>query len=165
VTGLHALYQMYTSARAWAQDLQILHYTSVEVANVPRQPGKAAAWQVVFISPQLGKSRTWTFSISEASPTLHAGIFSGSSETWPGGGHPLMLETVKIDTDKAWDVALKHAEKYNSANPNMPVAFILAVEPGANTPAWRVLWGESVGTSNFSVLVNATTGEFIRVLH
>src|SRR5580698_11454872 len=46
ITGLHALYQMYTSARAWAQDLQILRYSSINIPEVPRQPGKAAAWQV-----------------------------------------------------------------------------------------------------------------------
>ncbi len=43
ITGLHALYQMYTAARAWAQDLQILRYGSINITEVPRQPGKAPA--------------------------------------------------------------------------------------------------------------------------
>ena len=30
---------------------------------------------------------------------------------------------------------------------------------------WRVIWGESVGTSNFSVYVDASTGEFKEKLH
>src|SRR5665213_214288 len=73
ITGLHALYQMYTSARAWAQDLRILRYSSINIPEVQRQPGKAAAWQVVFVSPALSKMRTWTFSVYEASATLHQG--------------------------------------------------------------------------------------------
>src|SRR5579872_6461567 len=70
VTGLHALYQMYTPARMWAQDLQILRYSSLDLSEVPRKPGKAAAWQVVFVSPSLAKARPWTFSVYEASVTL-----------------------------------------------------------------------------------------------
>src|SRR5580658_4600635 len=74
LTGLHALYQMYTSARAWAQDLQILRYSSIDIREVPPQDGKAAAWQVVFVSQALAKSRTYTLSVYEASATLHEGI-------------------------------------------------------------------------------------------
>src|ERR1700735_5535047 len=65
VTGLHAMYQMYTSARAWAQDLQILRYSSINISEVARQPGKAAAWQVVFVSPAMAQLRTYTFSVYE----------------------------------------------------------------------------------------------------
>jgi len=31
-------------------------------------------------------------------------------------------------------------------------------------PAWRIIWGESVGTSNFSVLIDASTGEYLETL-
>lgn len=165
VTGLHALYQMYTSARAWAQDLQVLRYSSIEIGEVPRQPGKAAAWQVVFGSPASGKSRTYTFSVYEASATLHEGIFPEAEEDWSGSGKPFLLETAKIDTDKAWETALKHGEEYNKENPKMPISYILAMEPSINGPAWRVLWGTTAGSSSFSVLVDATTGDYIRTLH
>src|SRR5438876_151399 len=29
---------------------------------------------------------------------------------------------------------------------------------------WRVIWGDSVGTSNFSVFVDATTGEYLETM-
>ena len=32
-------------------------------------------------------------------------------------------------------------------------------------PTWRVIWGESVGTSNFSVYVNASTGDYLEIMH
>jgi hypothetical protein len=147
ITGLHALYQMYTAARAWAQDLQILRYASINIAEVQRQPGKTAAWQVVFVSQALRKSRVYTFSVYEASATLHQGLFPDAPQDWSGNGKPFLIEAAKIDTDAAWETALKHGADYNKKNP------------------WRVIWGQSAGESSFSVLVDASTGEFVRILH
>ena len=164
VTGLHALYQMYTSARAWAQDLQILRYASINIPEVAYEPGKAAAWQVVFASQALAKSRTWTFSVYEASATLHQGIFPDASQDWSGSGKPFMIDAAKVDTDKAWETALKHAEDYSKKNPKLPISWTLGMDSG-NDPVWRVIWGQSAGESSFSVLVDASTGEFMRIVH
>jgi hypothetical protein len=164
VTGLHALYQMYTSARAWAQDLQILRYSSINISEVARQPGKAAAWQVVFVSPGMAQLRTYTFSVYEASATLHQGLFSDAPERWSGTGKPFMLQSAKIDTDAAWETALKHGEEYNSQNPKTPISWILSLERGGD-PFWRVIWGQSAGESSFSAVIDAATGDFVQILH
>ena len=164
ITGLHALYQMYTSARAWAQDLQILRYSSINIPEVRRLPGKAAAWQVVFVSQALAQARTYSFSVYEASATLHQGLFSDAPEKWSGGGKPFLLETAKIDTDVAWETALKHSGDDNKSNPDTSIAYTLGMEHG-NDPIWRVIWGETAGESNFSVLVDAATGDFVQILH
>jgi hypothetical protein len=164
LTGLHALYQMYTSARAWAQDLQILRYSSINIREVQYQDGKAAAWQVIFISQALAKSRTYTFSVYEASATLHEGIFPEASQNWPGTGRPFLLEAAKVDTDKAWETALEHGKDYNSKNPKTPISWTLGMDKG-NDPVWRVIWGETAGESSFSVLVDASTGDFIQIVH
>lgn len=148
----------------WAQDIQILRYASIDLSEVPRQPGKAPAWQAVFVSPSLAKARPWTFSVYEASVTLHEGIFPESPQDWSGGGKPFTIQAVRIDTDSAWDTALKHAGDYASKNPGMPITYTLAIDEGI-APVWRVIWGRSAGESSFSVLVDATTGDFIRVLH
>jgi hypothetical protein len=164
LTGLHALYELYTSARAWAQDLQILRYSSINISEVPHQDGKAAAWQVVFVSQALAKSRTYTFSAYEASATLHKGIFPEAPQDWPGSGKPFLLETLKVDTDKAWETALSHGKDYNSKNPNTPISYTLGMDRGTD-PVWRVIWGESAGESSFSVLVDASTGDFVQIVH
>jgi hypothetical protein len=165
VTGLHALYQMYTAARAWAQDLEILHYSSITITEVQKESGKAAAWQVVFVSPALAMSRTYSFSVYEASATLHQGLFPDAPEPWSGGGKTFTLQTAKVDSDAAMEVAVKHGgEEYGSKNPGLPVAFTLGMDHGAD-PMWRVLWGETAGESAFSVLVDASTGDFVKVLH
>jgi hypothetical protein len=164
LTGLHALYQLYTSARAWAQDLQILRYSSINITEVPHQDGKVAAWQAVFVSQTLAKLRTYTFSAYEASATLHKGIFEDAPQDWPGNGKTFLLETVKIDTDKAWETALEHGKDYNSKNPKTPISYTLGMNKG-NDPSWRVIWGESAGESSFSVLVDATTGDFMQIVN
>jgi hypothetical protein len=164
ITGLHALYQMYTAARAWAQDLQILHYSSINITEVPRQPGKAPAWQVVFVSPALRMSRTYSFSVYEASATLHQGLFPDAAEPWSGGGKTFLIETAKVDTDTVWETALKHGGEYNSKNPNLPISYTLGMDRGSD-PMWRVIWGQTAGESSFSVLVDASTGEFVQILH
>jgi hypothetical protein len=155
---------LYTSARAWAQDLQILRYSSINISEVPHQDGKAAAWQVVFVSQALAKSRTYTFSAYEASATLHKGIFPEAPQDWPGSGKPFLLETLKVDTDKAWETALSHGKDYNSKNPNTPISYTLGMDRGTD-PVWRVIWGESAGESSFSVLVDASTGDFVQIVH
>jgi hypothetical protein len=164
LTGLHALYELYASARAWAQDLQILRYSSINIPEVPHQDGKAAAWQVVFVSPALAMSRTYTLSVYEASATLHEGIFPDVAQAWAGAGRTFLLDAAKVDTDKVWETALAHGEDYNSKNPNIPISWTLGMDKG-NDPVWRVIWGQSAGESSFSVLVDASTGDFIQILH
>jgi len=164
LTGLHALYEMSTLAGAWAQDLQILRYSSINISEVQHQDGKAAAWQVVFVSQALAKSRTYTSSAYEASATLHKGIFPDAPQEWSGDGRPFLLAALKVDTDKAWETALQHGKDYNSKNPNTPISYTLGMERGTD-PVWRVIWGLSAGESSFSVLVDAYTGDFAQIVH
>ena len=164
LSGLHALYQMYTSARAWAQDLRILRLSSIDTREVPHQDGKEAAWQVVFVSQALAKSRTYTFSVYEASATLHQGLFPDAPQDWSGSGKPFLLEAAKVDSDKAWETALEHGRDYNSKNPQLPISYTLGMDKGTD-PVWRVIWGESAGESSFSVLVDASTGDFMQIVH
>jgi hypothetical protein len=70
----------------------------------------------------------------------------------------------KADTDVVWETALKHGTDYNSKNPDIPITYTLGMDRGTD-PVWRVMWGQSAGESSFSVLVDASTGEFVRILH
>ena len=75
---------------------------------------------------------------------------------------------VKIETDGpkgALEIALKHAEDYDKKNPDKPISFLLEKQNKFPDPVWRVIWGESVGTSNFSILIDASTGDFKEKLH
>jgi hypothetical protein len=72
VTGLHALFQMFGTARSWAPDVQVLQMTSLHLAGVPTRPGKAAGWTATFVSPSLNQARVYTFSVVDASMTRRA---------------------------------------------------------------------------------------------
>ena len=47
----------------------------------------------------------------------------------------------------------------------MNIAFVLEKTSKFPDPAWRVVWGESVGTSNFSIYVDSSTGAFLEKMH
>ena len=62
VKGRFALYQMFNAARGWAPDVQILRLRSIDLPEVKRERGKAAAWEAYFVSAQLGRARSYTYS-------------------------------------------------------------------------------------------------------
>ncbi len=49
-------------------------------------------------------------------------------------------------------------------HPKLPVFFVLEFTTDQTGPLWRVAWGETLGTSQFSILVNGATGEFVKAL-
>jgi hypothetical protein len=69
-----------------------------------------------------------------------------------------------VDSDKAWEIAKEHGKKYAQEHPNMPVSYTLEADLKTNAPVWRVMWGTSAATSDYSVLIDAQSGEYIRTL-
>jgi hypothetical protein len=166
VTGRQALQQMYISARAWAPDIQVLRLTSILLPEVKAEPGKAAAWQAYFISASQGKVRSWTYSVVESEGNLHKGVFAGLDQgSSSGGAKPFAFAAIKIDSDAAYETALKKGAEYDKKNPGKPITFLLEANTKFPDPSWRVIWGESAGTSNFSVYVDASTGLYLETIH
>jgi hypothetical protein len=164
VTGQTALFRMYQAARTWAPDAQVLKMSSVlldEVPNVPR--GKAAAWQATFVSSERSQAKSYTYSVIESLPTWHKGVFAGLDESWSGPhgvNSPFLMAAVSKDTPLAYETALAQAGDYDKKNPGKPITFLLEKVTKFPDPVWRVVWGESVGTSNFSIYVDASTGDY-----
>jgi hypothetical protein len=165
VAGLHALYQMYTSARAWAPDLQILSLRSIHIDQVKDEPGKSGAWQAQFASPSQSKARAYTFSAVEVSMTMHQGVSPDTPRDWTNNGMSFLVSAAKIDSDQAWKTALEHAKDVAAKNPDTPISYTLQMEHGFANPEWRVIWGTSAATSSYSILIDAFTGKFTTVLH
>ena len=169
VTGQSALYKMFQVARSWGSDAQVLKMNSIELSDVPNVPrGKAAAWEATFTSASRSQARSYTYSIIEAQGNLHKGVFAGLEEGWTGPrgiNTSFLMAAVKVDTDAAYQTALAQAGDYDKKNPGKPVTFLLERINRFPNPVWRVVWGESVGTSNFSVYVDASTGEYKEKLH
>jgi hypothetical protein len=167
VTGQSAFFKMYGMAHGWAPDVQALRMRSVPLAQVKSEAGKAGAWEATFVSPSRGRARTYTYSVVEAEGNLHKGIFAGLEETYSGPRgqtQPFLTAAVKVDTDKAYETALKKSADYVKKNPDMPVTFLLELTPRHPGPAWRVIWGASASTSNYSILVDSATGDYMETL-
>ena len=172
ITGQSAVFKMYGMARSWTSDAQVLRMQSMRLTDVKEgAPGTAPAWQATFVSAAKLQSRGYTFSIVEGEGNLHKGAFAGPEESWRGPrgtDSSFLMAAIKIDTDAAYKTAMEtprsHAAEYDKQNPGKPISIILERTTNHPNPAWRIFWGESAGTSNFSVLIDASTGEYLETL-
>jgi hypothetical protein len=166
VTGRFALQQMYIAARGWAPDIQPLKLTNIPLADVKPAPGKAGAWQAIFVSASQGHARGYTYSVIESEGNLHKGVFAGSDQSYSptGATKPFPFAAIKIDSDQAYETAMKKGADYDKKNPGKPITFLLEANDKFPDVSWRVIWGESVGTSNFSIFVDASTGLYLETM-
>ncbi|MGH9632752.1 MAG: hypothetical protein ACRD7E_30990 [Bryobacteraceae bacterium] len=165
VTGRYAFYQMYGAARLWAPDLQGLRLTSIHLENVESEPGMAGAWEAVFVSPSRQRARRYTYSVIEAYGNLHKGVFAGLEENYvKRQAAPWNIQALKTDSTDAYKAALKKSAEYAKKNPKSRISFILEQTSRHPYLTWRVIWGASVGTSDYSVYVNASTGDYIETM-
>jgi hypothetical protein len=166
LTGRQAFQRMYPQARGWAPDAQPLQIASLNLAEVKADPGKAGAWQVIFVSPARRKAKTYTYSAVEAE-NLHEGVFGGIEEDYTarGDSSPFQIAAIKVDSDEAYKTAAAKSAEYLKKNPDKPVMFLMEQTKRFPDVTWRVVWGTSVGTSDYSVFVDGSTGQFLERMH
>jgi hypothetical protein len=168
LTGRQAFQMMYPQARGWAPDAQPLELRSINLSQVPPEKGKAGGWQAIFVSPSLGKSRVYTYSAVEAEGNLHQGVFGGIAEDYAAGRgatSPFLPAALKIDTDEAYNTAAEKSQDYIKKNPGKMISYLLEANKRFPDPTWRVIWGESVSSSDYSVFIDATTGMLLEKMH
>lgn len=168
VTARFAFQRMAIQARTWAPDAQPLRVSSVRLKEVPSEAGKYPAWRATFVSAQLRKARTYSFSVVESPGDTHEGVLLGSEEAWSGPtgqAQPFSEQLLKVDSDEAYLAAARESRDHLKKHPNMPVNFLLEFTPRFPLPAWRVFWGETLGASDYSVFINCTTGKYLQTLH
>jgi hypothetical protein len=157
---------MYAVARAWDPDCEVLRMDSIPLSQVAAIRGKAAAWGATFVSPFRGKSRSFTFSVVEDEGNLHKDVFAGPEEAWSGAPEQTFPAlAVKIDTGAALETALTKAVDYEKKHPGKPITIQLEKVKEYQEPVWRIVWGDSVQTSDFSVYVGASVGDYKGTLH
>jgi hypothetical protein len=165
IGGQSAIFKMYGMARGWAPDAQVLKLNSMLLSEVRDAPkGTAGAWQATFVSQARSQARSYTWSSIEGEGNLHKGVFQLNEEGWSGPrgtNTPFLMAAIKVETDAAYKTALANGgAEYEKKNPDKPVTFLLEKVSKHPNPVWRVIWGESVSQSNFSVYVDASTGDF-----
>lgn len=163
LTGRQAFQQMYIAARQWASDCQPLKLNSLNLSDVKAPAGKAGAWQCVFVSPGRGKAKSYSWSAIEAEGNLHKGVFAGQEESYSASrqAQPFLIAAIRTDSDEAYTEAASKAGEYLKKNPKTAVNFVLEQTPRFPDLAWRIYWGESISTSQYTVFIDATTGKYL----
>jgi hypothetical protein len=165
ITGRQAFQYTYGSARLWATDSQPLLVRSTNLDQVNQEDGKAGAWEIDYVSAQLGRARTYTWSAVDVGDTFHKGVTRGPEESWrgpQGQQRPFAADTIKIDTPEALETAVaKSADYLRKPGAKPRVNFLLEFTPRYPNPVWRVLWGASVGSAQKVVDIDASTGKFL----
>lgn len=162
VSGRQAVQYMFGSARVWDATSEPLTIRSLNVADLKTEKGLAAAWEVVFASETNIRARAFTYSTVETD-SVHKGVFGSAPETWRAGGpnQPFSPAAVKIDSPEALQIASKASAAYlNQPGKRPPVNFMLEYEAASRfvNPVWRVMWGGSISSAEYTVTVDATTG-------
>jgi len=163
ITGRQAFQYVYGSARLWAPDAQPLTVRSINVTGVKSEKGRAGAWEAVFVSESTAMARTYSWSAVEAEG-LHKGVFPGPRQSWSPGGaeRPFAAGEIKIDTPEALDIATKASAAYlEKPGQRPPVNFLLEVSGRFPSPAWRVMWGNTVSSAEYTVTIDAGTGQLL----
>ena len=165
ITAQQAFRYTYPAARAWAGDSLPLRMRSIQLSEVPAEPGKAAAWEIVYVSPSQQMARIYTWSAIEASETLHKDVFAGKSQAWTGSSgqeKPFQANAFKIDSPAALETAKDTSKAYLDKPGAKPaVNFLLEYTPRFPNPVVRVMWGESAGSAAYTVFVDAASGQIV----
>jgi hypothetical protein len=166
-TGRSALQKMYISARGWAGDAQLFRLQSQFTADAPTSEGRAGLWRASFASPsrRMMKLFVWSGLVGPDAP--EQGVSFSSEDTWnPTNSSTRVFDLgfLKIDSDKAYEVAQQHGgEKLTAKDPRQPVFFLLDWDAQKNQLVWHVIYGNSEDESKLRIAVSASSGEFLRV--
>jgi hypothetical protein len=165
ITGRQAFQMTYPAARGWASDAEPVRIRSMNLQGLPVEDGKASAWEIIYTSMSRGQSRTYTWSAIESEGNLHKGVFAGLQQPWSGPSgqeRPFLAAALKIDTPDAYQTAKKDASEYLQKPGTKPaVTYLLESTPRFPDPAWRVMWGASPGSAEYTAFVDASTGALV----
>jgi hypothetical protein len=164
ITGRQGFQMTYPTARAWAPDAQPLRVRSMNLEGIQSEAGKAPLWEVVYVSQSRRAQRGITWSAS-GEGNLHKGVYGGSEDSWGGPSgqeHPYDPSMIQVDTAEALQKATETAAKYLKSPGDKPmVNFLLQYTPRYPEPVWVVLWGQTIGTAEYSVTIGATSGKVL----
>jgi len=166
-TGRTAFQKMYLSARLWAGDVKPFRLQSQFTPDAPVGEGKAGLWRGSFASPakRMMKLFVWSGLVGPDAP--EPGISFSAEDSWnPNNSSTQVFDLgfIKIDSDKAYEVAQAHGgDKLTKKDPKQAVFFVLDWDAQKSQLVWHVMYGSSPDEAKLRIAVNATDGEFLRV--
>lgn len=158
LTGRSAFQQLYIAAHGWAPDARPFLLQSEVIADAKGKDGKAGLWRAGFGSERLHGSKPYMWSGVDSPDASSRGVSPGTQDSYlPGNAFDVAF--LKIDSDKAFDVAQKHG---GDKITDTPIIYLLDWNRSGNNLVWHVIYGSSRNEAKLVVDVDATTSEFIR---
>jgi hypothetical protein len=166
-TGRVALQRLYAHARAWQVDAQPYRLESQFTQDWKGKDGKSGQWRGGFASAASKGMKPFVWVGSNAPDAGERGINPLPEDNYnPGNAsnHVFDMAFVKVDSEQALATALKHGgDKLLAADANQPVLYVLEWYAPRNAVVWHVVFGESRDGAKLTVMVDASTGDFMRV--
>lgn len=164
-TGRFALQKMLAPARFWSGDALPVRMESTNLKSSDGHDGKANFWRAQFASAGRQKAEpfTWSGLATEDTPK---GVNHGVEDSYNPSNRlarPFDLNFLKVDTDKAFEVAQEHGgKKVLEKDPKTNVGYLLDFDGMSSQLRWHVIYGGSESTGKLTVLVDASSGAFLR---
>lgn len=168
VTGRVAFQKFYQTARLWATDARCFRLESEITKESPGRDGAAGVWRAYFATPSRNASKQFVWSGLTADDAPARGISPvGAEQAFSAANtstQPFDIVFLKVDSDQALQVAQKHGgEAILKKNPDQPVRYILGWNPTKSQLEWHVIYGTAELDAKLNVVVNASSGDFVRV--
>ena len=166
-TGRVAFQKMYVAARGWAREAMPVGLESTPTKDFPGKDGKAGVWRGTFgsASRQAMKPFVWSGINAEDAPT--PGINPGSEDSFNANNtstRPFDFNYLKIDSDKAYEIALAHGGKeFLGKNKDAAIRYTLRFDGRSSQLRWIVnMESTSAKARPLTVILDASSGEFLR---
>jgi hypothetical protein len=167
VTGRMAFQKLYVAAHGWGRDAQPYRLESVVTADSKGKDGKSGTWRAFFASAAQRGVKPYIWAGENTPDGASRGISPGTEDTYnPNNSSTQVFDLafLKVDSDKALEVAQKHGgDKVLEKNPDLPILYLLDWSHPTNELIWHVIYGNSRDDAKLTVDVNASSGDFIRV--
>jgi hypothetical protein len=167
LTGRAGFYKVFIAARNYAGDVKPFRIQSTPSPEDNGQDGKSAIWTSSFASAMQHGVKPFTWSGSNAADAPSRGISPGNEDVYnPSNASTLIFDPafLKVDSDQALAVAQKHGgEKLLAKDPATPVIYICDWNRNTNELSWHVIYGADRDNAKLTVIVNASTGDFVRL--
>lgn len=167
ITARSAFQKLYVAARGWKPDAAPYRLESSVTTDANGHDGKSALWKASFASPSARSEKSYIWSGSAADGAPERGVTPGIEDSYSATNSSTQvfdMGFLKIDSDQAFTTAQQHGgDKVLEKSPDTPVLYICDWNHNTNQLIWHVVYGASRDTAKLTVMVNATSGEFIRV--
>ncbi|MFZ0957143.1 MAG: hypothetical protein WAN60_12425 [Candidatus Sulfotelmatobacter sp.] len=168
LAGRSAFQKAFVAARGWAPDAKPYRLESMVTTDGGNgHDGKWAMWRSSFASAAQRSTKSYTWSGSSADGAPARGINPNPEDSYnPTNSSTQVFDVafLKIDSDQAFATAQKHGgDKILEKDPATPVSYVCDWNHNTNELTWHVIYGASRDAAKLTVMVNASTGDFIRV--